>query len=327
MLGKQFWSSERLIQLQGTLLLTLLVFLPATNAIELLVDPTLQFWIGSGQAWAWLMGCVGIIVLFLVTTQLFFLFGRGEWQNDAMVMYMGRTFVTILGIVLILQSFPLDERAKGASQMLLDTCSFSDRSQSLQNMYTKLELIRKDESCRSMRTVRQCSGFQANDYTEYIQWVEETYMCTGLCSAPMDVSYVEAPARRQAREKEHASQNDPYTTPGPVTPMEPVEEAGLVQANATRSKVASAERRAGVLAGQMPIVGNALFSQYTYEYHCGHMIATDLKSRGTAMADSTFSNGVLLLVLVLIQSAGELVNEARKPEPPKRTLSDAFVQP
>merc|ERR1719420_2837939 len=59
-------------------------------------------------------------------------------------------------------------------------------------------------------------------------------------------------------------------------------------------------------------VGNALFSSYTYEYYCAHMIASDLRNRGNAISDSTFMQGVVLLFMVMAQSFAELLSEVRK---------------
>merc|ERR1719198_619542 len=59
-------------------------------------------------------------------------------------------------------------------------------------------------------------------------------------------------------------------------------------------------------------VGNALFSPYTYDYYCAHMIASDLRNRGGAISDSTFTQGVVLLFMVMAQSFAELISEVRK---------------
>jgi hypothetical protein len=325
---KQGWSSERLIQLNGALLLLVLVYIPASNAVQMLMDENLFFWMGSGPAWGWLMGCFGLVLTYVVATQLFFGFAQREYQNDQMVLYIARLFVTALAVMLVLQSYPIHEKAVGASALLLDECSFSDRSTSLQNQYLKLQMLRSEASCRSLRTVKQCDGFRANDYTEYIQWVEDRFMCTGLCTPPAGL-IVPPPAEDDAEPEDPL---DPYTTAAPVqlqpvAAMEPVDPAMLQKQNRTQQKAVHAPRRAAVLAQQMPNVGNALFSNYNYEYHCGHMVATDLKNKGTALSDMTFAQGVTLLVLVVVQSFGELIWDSRRPEPPKRTLSDAFAQP
>jgi len=264
----------------------------------------------------------------VVATQIFFGFAQKEYQNDQMVLYIARLFVTALAVMLVLQSYPIHEKAAGASALLLDECSFSDKSTSLQNQYLKLQVLRNDASCREMRTVKQCDGFRANDYTEYIQWVEDRFMCTGLCTPPAGL--IVPPPAEDAEEPEDPL--DPYTTAAPVqlqpvAAMEPVDPAMLQKQNRTQQKAVHAPRRAAVLAQQMPNVGNALFSNYNYEYHCGHMVATDLKNKGTALSDMTFAQGVTLLVLVVVQSFGELIWDSRRPEPPKRTLSDAFAQP
>merc|ERR1719240_279839 len=210
------------------------------------------------------MGCFGLVLTYIVATQLFFGFAQKEYQNDQMVLYIARLFVTALAVMLVLQSYPIHEKAAGASALLLDECAFSDKSTSLQNQYLKLQVLRSQESCRTLRTVKQCDGFKANDYTEYIQWAEERFSCTGLFSPP--VGLIVPPIAEEEADEEPEDPLDPYTTAAPVqlqpvAAMEPVDPVTLVQ---------------------KPNVGNALFSQYTYEYHCGHMVATDLKNKGTA---------------------------------------------
>lgn len=360
---KQLASTERVVQATGAIILTLLIFIPVSNAVSILTDANLSFWLGRALPWTWLMSCVCLILLYLVTTQLFFTFGQVEWRNDATLMYMSRTFLSALAVGLIMQSYPLYEKSGQASKMLLDECSFDSHSSSLQKTYEKLRAIRDDQNCANQLSVRACEGFVANDYTEYLAWVEEEFQCTGMCSLPatlkletVSADQKDDPYAKNVPEpfdgQEVATMETPSLSYGEASNYAKVGRLygdgstmpGLLQENQTaprtRSLLEKSRRSANVLSqpiagqltpvadqgltgGRMPNVGNALFSHYSYDYHCAHMAASDLRNRGTAIADATFIQGVALLTLVIAQAVAELVAEVRKTDPGvKRSPSD-----
>jgi hypothetical protein len=353
---KQPASTERVVQATGAIILTLLIFIPVSNAVQILTDTNLSFWLGKALPWTWLSSCVCLVLLYLVTTQLFFVFAQVEWRNDATLMYMARTFLSALAVGLIMQSYPLYEKSGEAAKMLLDECSFNSHSSSLQRTYEKLRAIRDDQNCANQLSVRACEGFVANDYTEYLAWVEEEFQCTGMCSVPKDLKLETVAAQKDdpyARNvpepfdgQEVATMETPSVKYGEVSTYAKVGNLygdgstapGLLQENhtaptRTRALLERSRRTAnaltdtpgindlvpvsgqGLTGGRMPNVGNALFSHYTYDYHCAHMAASDLRNRGNAIADATFIQGVALLTLVIGQSVAELVAEARKMDP------------
>jgi hypothetical protein len=361
---KQPASTERVVQATGAIILTLLIFIPVSNAIQILTDTNLSFWLGPALPWTWLMSCVALILLYLVTTQLFFTYAKMEWRNDATLTYMSRTFLSALAIGLIMQSYPLYEKSGQAAKLLLDECSFDSHSSSLQKTYEKLRAIRSDQNCVNQHSVRACEGFVANDYTEYLAWVEDEFQCTGMCSVPKELTLETVAAEDQDdpyaknipgefNGQEVADLETPSVTYGATSSYAAVgnlygdgsTSPGLIQraANRTRTRALLEKTRRsekaldapgaalgmtpvvdqGLSGGRVPNVGNALFSHYTYEYHCAHMAASDLRNRGTAIADATFIQGVALLTLVIAQSVAELAAEVRKTDPGvKRTPSD-----
>jgi len=317
-------SSEKLAQLTGACILLVVVFIPVFNAFELLFDPNLQFWMGQHLAWQWLFFSFGLVLLYLVTTQLFFQFAKQEWRNDGMVTYMGRTFISALAIGLILQSYPVHEKTMTSSRELLDVCAFNSRSSRLADEYDKLRELRstgfsKDgqTECKLMGSVKECKGFVANQYTNFLEYAEQEFMCTGLCVLPEEVSLT-MPATTVK-----PADADPYTTVsptfGPVKSMESPDAAMLSKGRDVRhgrvSKFFATHRQMredDADPAAVPNVGNALFSAYTYEYYCAHMIASDLRNRGASISDSTFTQGVVLLFMVMAQSFAELIAEVRK---------------
>jgi len=313
-------SSEKLAQLSGACILLVVVFIPVWNAFELMFDPNLQFWLGKHLAWQWLFSSLGLVLLYLVTTQLFFQYAKPEWRNDGMVTYMGRTFISALAIFLILQSYPVHEKSYSASRDLLDHCTFNTQSNKLESEYQKLRELRqtglsKDgkSECAALSSVKECKGFVANDYTSFIEYAEQEFACAGLCKLP-DQLTLKAPPEAPA-----PASNTPYTTPAPMdyAPVQSMESPGAVMLS--KGKKFFAAKRGGQLSNDRdsPVapaanVGNALFSSFTYEYYCAHMIASDLRNRGNAISDSTFMQGVVLLFMVMAQSFAELLAEVRK---------------
>jgi hypothetical protein len=314
-------SSEKLAQLSGACILLVVVFIPLWNAFELMFDPNLQFWLGKHLAWWWLFSSFGLVLLYLVTTQLFFQFAKPEWRNDGMVTYMGRTFISALAIGLILQSFPVHEKSYSSSRELLDTCTFNTQSNALHAEYTKLRELRetgfsKDgkTECAALHSVKECKGFVANDYTSFLEYAETEFACTGLCVLPEKLS-LSVPAEPADAKP---ADTDPYTSPAPIyEPVQSMESPGAAMVSKGRKFFAARQRQLGddaAAAAPAPAanVGTALFSSFTYEYYCAHMIASDLRNRGNAISDSTFMQGVVLLFMVMAQSFAELLSEVRK---------------
>jgi hypothetical protein len=312
-------SSEKLAQLSGVCILLVVVFIPVWNAFELMLDENLQFWMGKHLAWQWLFSSLGLVLLYLVTTQLFFQFAKPEWRNDGMVTYMGRTFISALAVFLILQSYPVHEKSYSSSRDLLDHCTFNSQSLKLQTEYDKLYELRKNglskdgkADCATMSSVKECKGFVANDYTSFLEYAETEFACSGLCVLPEKLQ-LQMPATTMK-----PADADPYTTPPPVyEPVESMASPGAVLAAKGRSlRKFFADKKRGLLSDDAPVpaanVGNALFSTFTYDYYCAHMIASDLRNRGNAISDSTFMQGVVLLFMVMAQSFAELLSEVRK---------------
>jgi len=163
-----------------------------------------------------------------------------------------------------------------------------------------------------MSSVKECKGFVANDYTSFLEYAENEFSCTGLCVLPEKLTLTQ-PATTVKPESA-----DPYSTPAPVfAPVSSMESPGAVLSSKGRKFFAS--KKHGQLKGDADpatapavSVGNALFSSFTYEYYCAHMIASDLRNRGNAISDSTFMQGVVLLCMVMAQSFAELLSEVRK---------------
>jgi len=321
-------SSEKLAQLSGACILLVVVFIPVWNAFELMFDQNLQFWLGKHLAWQWLASSFGLVLLYLVTTQLFFQYAKPEWRNDGMVTYMGRTFISALAIFLILQSYPVHEKTNYASRELLDQCAFNSQSGALQREYKKLRELRetglsKDgkTECAALSSVKECKGFVANDYTTFLEYSEQEFQCAGLCVLPEKLALTMPATTAKPADA------DPYTTVsptfGPVSSMESPEAAMVSKGRKFFAK--GGQLRADADPPQAPAlnVGNALFSSFTYEYYCAHMMASDLRNRGNAIADSTFMQGVVLLFMVMAQSFAELLSEVRRQEAPgvKRIVS------
>lgn len=310
-------SSEKLAQLSGVCILLVVVFIPMWNAFELMFDPNLQFWFGKHLAWQWLFSSLGLVLLYLVTTQLFFQYAKPEWRNDGMVTYMGRTFISALAIMLILQSYPIHEKSQSASRELLDSCTFNSQTNALQNEYKKLRELRETglsmdgkTECAALSSVAECKGFVPNDMTTFLEYAELEFACAGLCVLPEKLSLTMPVTTVKP------ANADPYTTPDPVTyePVESMESPGAAMVAKGRKHFRARQLREDAAPATTPAVsvGNALFSSFEYDYKCAHMIASDLRNRGNAIADSTFVQGVVLLFMVMAQSFAELLAEVRK---------------
>merc|ERR1719271_1677554 len=116
--------------------------------------------------------------------------------------------------MLILQSYPIYEKSQSASRELLDSCTFNSQTNALQNEYKKLRELRetglsKDgkTECAALSSVAECKGFVANDYTSFLEYAEQEFMCSGLCVLPQQLT-LEMPTGTTAK----PAAEDPYTT-------------------------------------------------------------------------------------------------------------------
>merc|ERR1719221_478734 len=88
----------------------------------MLIDPIdLQF-IGSSLPKALLGASLGILLLFIVNTILFFRCARADAVNEQTFLMTGNIFLVLLGTLLVMISMPLETKANQVSHSLFIDC-------------------------------------------------------------------------------------------------------------------------------------------------------------------------------------------------------------
>lgn len=317
-------SSESLVMFTGFLILSLLSFIPFLNCLEMLTNANLYFWIGPGVPWGMMASCFMLLLGWLVASNILFMKKAGTdnsildpaWANDHSVFVLFRSFIALFAVGLLLQSFPLSQNSEEASHLLLNECGYDRQSNSLQNQYQQLRAMRQSDACAIQRSVELCEGFAPNDYTDFLKWVENEFQCTGMCAEPSVLTTIPTIPEEPEEEEEDLVADVVITTPEPLETL--VSPANLDAVGATFIEIRRHNEKGSkkvvkkVKTEQVPNPGNALFSSNTYNHHCAHMVASDLKNQGAEMSRSSFVQGALLLSLTIVSCFVELVQNDGK---------------
>lgn len=169
----------------GTLVMFLLVLIPGWNAIGLLNDPVYIYIAGSQKA-GWLLTCCVLVVVFCYFGLLTFLNrSRPEARNEQNMLTMSSTFLSALGILLILFGGPMvDAASSGSAEFNGNNCRIGTKTKQLYIASMELESLRSEKYCSQQTSVEDCEGFkwyQKQSEALILKTMESDYQCSGMC--------------------------------------------------------------------------------------------------------------------------------------------------
>lgn len=188
------WTFRRVFNWTGALVLAIMCSMPVSNAILLLQDWNYTYWYGaSGPIWI-IVGCVSILVVWVISVHLFWTRVPAEKQSDQTLILLLVTFALLLGLLLITSSIGLSGRSYKVPMQLMNECSFNANGAVLHSYATVLRNIRDNGDCKDEVSVATCKGFEQTPETDYLQYLEGSLGCVGFCTEAGGSLLNESPA-------------------------------------------------------------------------------------------------------------------------------------
>lgn len=308
----------------GTALLTLLAVVPTWNASEMLGDRVNVFFNGTAEPMMLAIGCVGTVFLYFVTSTCFF----NSAHTQQSVLLIGSVFISLLGLVLVTASLPLERRSLMTSNSLMVGCRTGVHTHHLYEYSMGLQQLRAQPDCKWRFSIEECKGFvEFPPYTQLLREIENRFRCSGFCYdafaegavvlavVPSFVETQPAVPRRQLEESVHIGasllqiqhtrhrngvRQPGVTGPGNVT--------ALVAASGNPSNFTSRELlSASYQAPAKPSYPPTLFSDAGYQASCQGMLARHTQSVAGDFAFQLFYQGVFLIAIAVAAGFAKLL--------------------
>jgi len=171
----------------GIAILALLLMSPVWNALAMLQDPILMFFIGSDIPRVMLAACGAQVGLFLLVVGLIAACARNEARSDMSLITIGTMFISLLGVAAFVGSIPLTYRAQAYAHGL-HSCNHGAKAYELSIAYKELNQLRVQKPCASSVSVETCQGFNRTEFTDLLKQMEDRYLCSGWCRLPQPVN-------------------------------------------------------------------------------------------------------------------------------------------
>jgi len=168
------------------------------------------------------------VILFMLTTVIFYLMGRGTPQlTEKQTLSVFTTFTTLLAVVLLTYSQSMRSRESALTHDLLSCRLHNPHVMQLSTKYQDLHDLRSEAVCAAENSVEMCEGFGDDRDSNVLRSMENTFVCSGFCfNTPRGIS---------ARERAAISQSAAGSS---------AEDVGTVSAEESVSTEAAAESTA-----------------------------------------------------------------------------------
>lgn len=167
----------------GAGVLSLLCFIPVWNALRMLSDPIFMYFLGSDIPSMILIVCTSVIAFYVLLLALFFRFAKPEARTEQTMLLIANSFVTLLGVSVLLLAFPLTQAAVSFSTDVMQHCEFGAGLRELHNTSMEMDKLRRDPACAIRISIENCSGYVATEHSEILRAMEDRYRCSGWCVA------------------------------------------------------------------------------------------------------------------------------------------------
>jgi len=185
------------IQVLGAFLALMILAFPFWDTYLMLYDPVLSIFVPKGLAQAILMGCLFLLIVYIVTTQLFRSLAHQSAHGQTAFITMLWVFLSLYGAFLCLASFPLASLAHEVQTEAVMACGEGPHTRKLAVSYSQLVAWREDPTCSGMESVEQCRNLTDGNLTAGLRWeslkaIENNLRCSGFCiSNPANASSTE----------------------------------------------------------------------------------------------------------------------------------------
>lgn len=193
-----FIKPRSILLFLGTLVMVLLLAIPAWNAIAMLENRVFAYLIGT-ETCSWLLACC---VLLVVTTYIFLqvLLSRikPKYQTEQTMFMISGAFLSVLAIMLIVFGHFIENDARRASSELANGCltgsikgGIGRRTEDLVLASYKLQSLRAMPNCKDRGSIEECAGFgdfSEMEQAEVLKSMEWQYQCAGICHRPINAT-------------------------------------------------------------------------------------------------------------------------------------------
>lgn len=300
----------------GLVLLALLCMFPVWDSIDLLTDLNYAFWCPRHLPLTIILVSCLILVVFFFTTEAFFSRWRNEIHTPQSLVVMSSLFVMLLGLVLVLVSLPLSEKALDRHNDIIYRCSNSESTRDLVRYYQDLLKLRAAPACAAEFSVEACQGYMARQpYADYLKGMELKFRCSGFCYEDPKPNHTlvmaKAPAPGPLGEAQgartiallatgrpgHEGPRAGEEGPGSWRSGRPARPLSALQAQGQRSPPSGA----GSLSSSPP----TLFSQANFRASCDGAASRNLLNFARDSGYQMWYTGILLITLSTLMGVWE----------------------
>jgi len=279
--------SKQTFMATGLVLLAMLCFLPVWDCLEMLNNLNYVYWAPQGLPLTVITLSFLILVFFGLTTEAFFQRWRNEIHTAQSLVVMSSLFIMLFGLVLVLVSLPLTQRAIELHNEIVYECGNSEGTRDLRLHYMSLLNLRTDAACAAEYSVETCQGFTKQEpYTSYLKGMEETFRCSGFCYEVPSVAGANTSMLAKAYKQRLLQRNQTHALPTQAAP----------------AKIAG---HAAVAAQQAPQKGvktypPTLFSNANFQASCDGAAARNLINFARDTGYQMWYMGVVLISLSVV---------------------------
>jgi len=274
--GKPDWKAKlvtpkSIFTSAGCFLLILLAIVPLWNATTLLQNSNYVFWADRSIPYWIIVVCVGIVLLYAASIQLFFRNPHDQKQIEQTIMIVASIFITLFGFFLMVASIPLTQQAELTYTNLVHRCGSSEQTHRLYEYSQVLQNIRATPACAVKYSVEECAGYQESaPYTNFLRGMENNFRCAGFCYTAPAVGFKQATLLS-------SKQN--------------------VRQQSLATDAAQTEKRSLPSPNMYP---PTLFSDLNFKSSCDGMAARDMKNFAGDIGNQTFFQGIYLIFVAIV---------------------------
>mmetsp|Transcript_3683 Transcript_3683/g.11591 ORF Transcript_3683/g.11591 Transcript_3683/m.11591 type:complete len:411 (+) Transcript_3683:80-1312(+) len=305
-LAKAVPLNKHMFMAMGLILLAMLCFLPIWDSVEMLRNFNYAFWGQRGlPVTVIVISCI-ILVTFFFSTEAFFGRWKHELHTTQSLVVMAALFITLLGLVLVLVSLPLSQRAVETHNDIVYQCANSQATRHLRVHYMNLLNLRQTPDCMQKYSIEACTGFEEEKpYTGYLRDMETHFRCSGFCyeqpaagansSWTTGSSLVQLPAAEAAPSRQRPQARGGHGREGHLS----TDEAASRDA---RRRALSALQTGQTVAATFP---PTLFSQANFEASCDGAAARNLINFTRDTGYQMWYMGIVLIALSMCMGLWE----------------------
>lgn len=180
--GRSPISPQVFALLAGTLFVISVCAVPIWDAVRLLDDEAIIYFLGQDLPLCTIVACWLATMGYVIMVTLVFRFARPEHRTEQTVLMMGTIISTALGLSFLCISQQMMFKMQPVYMNLFSNCPTGEKTHELYEYSLALHQLRTKPTCVNLVSVEQCKGFrEVQPYTDVLRAMEQNYECSGFC--------------------------------------------------------------------------------------------------------------------------------------------------